>query len=96
MAELGDLKNHRLETGSSFTSDLEIITGNVAAEVARRKISDDAIRGWLGLKKNASVKARFNGKPAFQIAELQRIAMHMGISSELFYQGVGQWSKEGK
>ena len=86
MAELGDLKNHRLETGSSFPSDLEIVTGNVAAEVARRKISDDAIRGWLGLKK----------KPAFQIAELQRIAMHMGISSELFYQGVGQWSKEGK
>ena len=81
---------------SIFMSDIETVTSNLKAEIARRGLSVLELAGCLGISDSA-LHARLNKmKPEIKISELQTLARYMGISSELFYQGVGQWSKEGK
>lgn len=70
-------------------ADIETVTKNLRAEVARYQVPIDELRQTLGLKRNSSVTGRLNGKPAITIPELEKIANYMGISSRVFYNGIG-------
>lgn len=74
-------------------ADIEIVTKNLRAEIARYQVSMEELRKVLGLKRNSSVLGRLKGKPAVTIPELEVIADHIGISSSVFYTGVGGGAK---
>ena len=74
-------------------ADIEIVTKNLRAEIARYQVPMDELRKVLGLKRNSSVLGRLKGKPAVTIPELEAIADHIGISSSVFYTGVGGGTK---
>ena len=63
------------------------ITGaNVRAEMARRKISQEAVAQTLGLSQ-ASVSARLRGVTPFRVDELLRIADLLGVPLDLLLAG---------
>jgi transcriptional regulator with XRE-family HTH domain len=63
------------------------ITGaNVRAEMARRKISQEAVAQTLGLSQ-ASVSARLRGVTPFRVDELLRIADLLDVPLELLLVG---------
>lgn len=74
-------------------ADIEIVTKNLRAEIARYQVPTEELRKVLGLKRNSSVLGRLKGKPAVTIPELEVIADHIGISSSVFYTGVGGGAK---
>ena len=74
-------------------ADIEIVTKNLRAEIARYQVPMEELRKVLGLKRNSSVLGRLKGKPAVTIPELEVIADHIGISSSVFYTGVGGGTK---
>ena len=74
-------------------ADIEIVTKNLRAEIARYQVPMGELRKVLGLKRNSSVLGRLKGKPAVTIPELEVIADHIGISSSVFYTGVGGGTK---
>lgn len=74
-------------------ADIEIVTKNLRAEIARYQVPTDELRKILGLKRNSSVLGRLKGKPVITIPELEIIANHIGISSSVFYTGVGGVTK---
>lgn len=78
---------------SIVMADIEIVTKNLRAEIARYQVPTDELRKILGLKRNSSVLGRLKGKPVITIPELEIIANHIGISSSVFYTGVGGVTK---
>lgn len=74
-------------------ADIEIVTKNLRAEIARYQVPMEELRKVLGLKRNSSVLGRLKGKPPVTIPELEVIADHIGISSSVFYTGVGGGTK---
>ena len=74
-------------------ADIEIVTKNLRAEIARYQVPMEELRKVLGLKRNSSVLGRLKGKPAVTIPVLEVIADHIGISSSVFYTGVGGGTK---
>jgi transcriptional regulator with XRE-family HTH domain len=60
------------------------VAENVRAELARQKLTQTDLAGWLGLSRT-SIYRRLNGHTDFRTNELQVVARHLGVDVTVFY-----------
>lgn len=68
----------------SSVSDREAIASGVRAELARQKIQQATVAGWIGVQRQ-SINYRLTGRMPFRAEELAIIARHLGVPVSRFY-----------
>ena len=69
---------------SIFMSDIETVTSNLKAEIARRGLSVLELAGCLGI--SVSMGGRMRMRPELRISELEKAAEYLGLDVWVFFQ----------